>query len=627
MTAYTKVSGAWRTVSAAAFKMSGAWRTATSMFVRGPWPVRYASAMLPPNYLKAPALWGIPYGYSAQPAPVVEGGAIRLTWTIAAGATGMRGISIVLRVGVTYDITLTTTDAPAGVPWRVLVSGVSGLVGNDVVGPGTSTLAGTATTNGTMFVGLQTDQGADATAGHLVTSMTVIARNAAPVVPNDSIPFTWKQSYPAVGSGPPTLLDIRREKATLTYGSWYRQYIQYNDVDGHWGNSRWMLPAVPFYRVIGDTSQIASAKVTMTFTPAAPKSPVEHTISWEAPVGWALYHIGYMGDDGYTHFYYAALTDSEFATEKAKPDRLVTRMWSPREGGWFVWMPVCWDTSGVTVPMRAEVADTADSGNDIYSGYTPFPPNRSATSALADYTVTNGYSDMNNFNLAYTSITVELKNSGGTVLDSWTGPLAAGQTVDSPGLGNTPATRVMLSEDYPQLYWPEEWQGLFEDVPALPQKVKVVYGRQTIHGWAEWDVLGNMDNSRLGDSPDWQKIGDFRLALHRKFPDVIEIGGVNLRPDLVGGNIMRTIVEHGVLYSPTRWVVVKPPDPLTFAVMQSWGWKSLEQGSEALLHAFWMHGDEEDNPDLYLGMESSPITNRFFWLGMPPSEEVDPWSE
>ena len=102
---------------------------------------------------------------------------------------------------------------------------------------------------------------------------------------------------------------------------------------------------------------------------------------------------------------------------------------------------------------------------------------------------------------------------------------------------------------------------------------------------------------------------------------------MNLRPDLVGGNIMRTIVEHGVLYSPTRWVVVKPPDPLTFAVMQSWGWKSLEQGSEALLHAFWMHGDEEDNPDLYLGMESSPITNRFFWLGMPPSEEVDPWSE
>jgi hypothetical protein len=154
----------------------------------------------------------------------------------------------------------------------------------------------------------------------------------------------------------------------------------------------------------------------------------------------------------------------------------------------------------------------------------------------------------------------------------------------------------------------------------------VVYGRRTIHGWAEWDVLMNV-NEFIEQDPVWEKIGDFRLAQHRGFPDVIEIGGVNLQPDLIGMNIMRSIVAHGVLYCPTPYVVVKPPDEMTFEVMRSWGWKTLEEGSEAILHAAWMHGDEDDDPDRYLGMESDPYVNRFSLLGYPSSEEVDPWRE
>jgi hypothetical protein len=280
--------------------------------------------------------------------------------------------------------------------------------------------------------------------------------------------------------------------------------------------------------------------------------------------------------------------------------------------------------------MRSETENTANSGLDPYSGYTPFPPNVSATSALADYTVENGYSDMATYNVEYTAITVELKNSGGTVLHSWSGSLAAGYYVDTPGLEAGDVVRAArarrLPADLPELYWPEEWESLFSDVPVdgLPQRCKVVYSKRTIHGWAVWDVLMNV-NEFIEQDPVWEKIGDFRLAQHRGFPDVIEIGGVNLQPDMIGMNIMRSIVAHGVLYCPTQYVVVKPPDEMTFEVMRSWGWETLEEDSEAILHAVWMHGDEEDDPSRYLGMELDSYVNRFSELGYPSSEEVDPW--
>jgi hypothetical protein len=538
----------------------------------------------------------------------------------------MRGVYVQLIQGKTYNISLTTTDAPAGVPWRVVVGGAS-KAGNDVTGPGTSTYVYTHTSGSTSdYIGLHTGDGANGTAGHLVTNLTVTIQSPAAVEANDKVPICWKQAHPTAGVGAPTIIGVRKEKPFVYSGYYSYDKITYNKTDGHFLNGKFDLPAVPYYRVGGDPSTIASAKVTLRFTPVAPKSPVEHTISWEAPVGWALYHIGYMGDDNYTHYYYAAMTDAEAATERAKSNRFVTKMWSPREGGWFVWMPVCWDASGVAVPMRSEVAGTADSGADIYSGYGNFPPNRSATSALADYTVANGYTDMASYSIAYTAITVELKNSGGTVINSWTGSLASSYYVDSPGLGNAPATLLLLSADLPERYWPMEWRGLFDNVEALPPRIKVAYGRDTVHGWAEWDVFGDMDPDKYRRTPDWQKIGDFRLAVHRGFPDVIEIGGVNLQPDLIGMKIMRTIVAHGVLYSPTPYVVVKPPDEITFEVMRSWGWKTLEEGSEALLRATWMHGDELDDPDRYLGMESDPIINRFPLLRMPRSKEVDPWS-
>jgi hypothetical protein len=619
MTAYTRVSGAWKTVSAAYFKMSGVWKNVDAMSVRVPWPLRYAAAWLKPGYLTHPAFWASPYGF-ALPTRTVEAGKMRLVWAAAALGTskGRCGSEITVFGQQSFTVSVTCTDAPAGVTWRALAGS---LLGNDVVGPGTSTVSGIlynqlAQYSTTVICGLECESNAQGTTGFLVSAVTVTPNWAlATVVPNPAVPVTpWKQVHPTPGVGTLKIVGVRKEKATESYGYFYPTTFRFNDKDGHWGNGDWNYPAVPYWIVAGDTSQVASCKVTLRFTPIAPKSPVEHTISWDAPVGWGLYHIAYMSADGYQQYYYCALTDAEAAAVRADTTKLITTMWTPKQGGHFVWMPVCWDASGVTFPMSTETAGQSGVGTDAYSGTGNFPPNRTATSALADYTVANGYSDMGNYSIVYSAITIELKNSGGTVIASWTGSLPAGRTVDSPGLGSAPVAAMRGAARMVQpleFYWPEEWRGLFDQVDTLYPVYSVRWGRDIPNkGEGEWDVF----------DVDGTKIGDFRLAMRYGSPGIIEIRGVNLAPDLVGMKIMRHIVEHGVTYCPTEDVIITPPDEITYQVMQSWGWQEMTTLSPLSLAA--LPREYQENLKRSLFIRSDPMYSLFPLLGFPTWPEV-----
>jgi hypothetical protein len=618
MTAYTKVSGAWRTVSAAYFKMSGAWKNAEIVSVHGPWPARYPYSATKPGYLTAVALWVAPYG-GVTPTKTVEAGKMRLVWAAAALGTnkGTCGVEVYVGGQQSFTVSVTCTAAPAGVTWRAIAGG---LLGNDVVGPGTSTVSGIIYNQlpayrTTVICGVNSDSGAQGTTGFLVSAVTVTPNWAlATVVPNPAVPVTpWKQVHPTPGVGTLKIVGVRKEKAAESYGYYYPTDFIFNP-DGHWGNYIWDYPGVPYYIVMGDTSQVASAKVTLRFTPVAPKSPVEHTISWDAPVGWGLYHIAYVAADGYAQYYYCALTDAEAAAVRADTTKLITTMWTPKQGGHFVWSPVCWDASGMTVPVTTETAGSAGVGTDAYTGYGNFPPNRTATSAIADYTISNGYSDMSSFSIAYTAITIELKNSGGTVIASWTGSLPTGQFKDSPGLGTAPVTlRAGPAERIsPELfYWPPEWRGLFDNVVVFGQWNSVRWGRDIPNkGEGEWDVFDR----------EGVKVGDFRLAMRYGNPGIIEIRGVNLAPDLVGQQIMKTIVAHGVEFCPTEDIIIMPPDEMTKAVMVSWGWHEMTELSPLSVAA--LPQEYQDNIGLCLYMRSDPMYNRFVELGFPAWQEA-----
>jgi hypothetical protein len=625
MSISVKVSGAWRTVSQPAIKVAGTWRNATAVCNRVGWPNRFASKVVPNNILATPAVWNAG-GYASMwgldtshPAPTAPGG-MRLTWTIDVGKSGFQGFTLsTTPAGRTQTFTITCTDAPAGVPWEAVVgqnpyNASPAAVGNTVTGPGTSTVVWVSNGYGYDTLGIRTAEGANGTAGHLISSITESIGSPVGTVANTGIPFPWKQAWPHPNTGALAIYGVRKEWANTTYGT-YPEQIRYTQAsEPHFMNGRFNLPSVPHYRIKGDTSQIASAKVTLRFTPLAPKSPVEHTISWDAPVGWGLYHVGYMGTDGKSKFYLAALTDAEATTLKGDATRFVTQLWSPKDGGWFVWMPVCWDASGVTVPMRSE--GTADEGLDPFSGYGNFPPNRTATSALADYTVANGYSDMYNHNIVYTAITIELKNSGGTVIASWTGSLAAGNTPDQPGKGNTVtrSARASSPQSFQEYYWPVEWRGLFDNYKESSGSYNVIKFNRDLHdGSAEWIVY----------DPESERIGDFRLGIRKGTDDTIEIKGVNLKPDLVGMGIMQSIVHHGTVWCPTRYVFIEPPDPITYNVMRSWGWTKFEDwNSRFTSEAFYMLYDYEAT-DKYLIYDTYvPMYNRFSELGFPPFEAV-----
>jgi hypothetical protein len=426
----------------------------------------------------------------------------------------------------------------------------------------------------------------------------------------------WRQTWPA-NTGTPRIVGVA-----------YRGQTEY--LPGIPGSDfRHIYPAgAPRYNIVGDTSQINSARVEIKMTPVSPKSPKEHILVWDVAWDWGIYKVSWRVDASTTKYYIAGMTHAE-AAAIALP-KYASLLWSPRGGGWFAYMPVCFDQSGVTVPMR----DDAAGGLDAHSGYAPFPPGRSAiktadstaVSLVDDYTVANGYTDQEASNgyfgysaPAITLITIILRNSGGGVLSQY-GPVALPYNTDGvhiPGLGVGPATfsalGATMSSEPPQelYYWPEEWRGLFDRLDTFGQAYTVVWGRDIPNkGEGEWDVLDR----------DGVKIGDFRLAMMRGNPGIVEIRGVNLAQDLVGLGIMKTIVAYGVEWCPTEDVIITPPDEATKQVMMSWGWREMTELSP-FSHAV-LPNQYRENLDKSLYMRSDPMYNRFVELGFPTWQEV-----
>jgi hypothetical protein len=216
-------------------------------------------------------------------------------------------------------------------------------------------------------------------------------------------------------------------------------------------------------------------------------------------------------------------------------------------------------------------------------------------------------------NVGYTAITIELKNSGGTVLTSWTGSLPNTRFMDEPGkkYAVTPPAQREQPGPAEEFYWPQEWRGMFDRIGILNPAYTVRWGRDIPNkGEGEWDVF----------DIEGAKVGDFRLAMRYGFPGQIEIRGVNLASDLVGQQIMRHIVEHGVEYCPTDYVIIKPPDPATKAVMQSWGWREMTELSALSMVALPL--EYQENLGACLWMWSDPMYNRFRELELPSWQEV-----
>lgn len=156
----------------------------------------------------------------------------------------------------------------------------------------------------------------------------------------------------------------------------------------------------------------------------------------------------------------------------------------------------------------------------------------------------------------------------------------------------------------PTHHWPQEWEGLFDSISTLDDGQTIRFSHRNAEGWAIWEVLAGND-----------VIGDFGLGVGRDTPSVIEVHSVNLKPDLVGQRIMRRIVEHGVEFCPTPYVVCRVwawSGVETYNAMRSWGWRNYEDGSEALRHwaaakglpeELWEQAFMQDR-DYYLGNEA-----------------------
>lgn len=623
MSISVKVSGAWRSVSSMNAKVSGVWKAAKAVYGYVGSPHRYPALYFPPEALESHLPWfqGNISNISGTPTGSTEGGKPRFTWTaIAAGKFGYMGTYLGLLKGKEVTYTITCSDAPPGVTWCAYLSYLN-VKGTDVVGPGTSTLTYTAgVTSPGYHLGIRVTEGANDTTGFLISNMTATPTIAdpAPTDPNTSVPFSAKQILPNPGTGTLQIVGVRKTAGYKPYGWTSFDSINFTSPNvAHVANAKWTFPLVPMYRIMGDTSQIASAKVTLTFTPIAPKSPAEHTISWEAPVGWALYHVGYLSTtDGYWKRYIAALTDAEAATLRSNSRRFVTKIWSPKEGGYFAWMPVCWDASGVTVPMLAEAAQGAD-GTDPYSGYAEFPPTRTATSTLSNYTVLNGYSDMWNNDINYTAVTIELKNSGGTVIASWTGALPAGNSPDQPGKGNTVAlreaepTRSLNTWDT-DLQWPEEWQDtFFAHVDGVSPMFDIKFvGFTNIRHEATYEVYDKL-NGELA--------GYFKVGFRPHMLDVGEIRGGYMRPEYYGQGVLKNMAAHFLKFGPWEWITCKQPDQETYDVMASWGMVPL---TETPLKFRRFDNEYMANPANVLCAYRPKEESYFHYLGIPSLEEL-----
>jgi hypothetical protein len=456
---------------------------------------------------------------------------------------------------------------------------------------------------------------------------------------NASVMYTkvggaWRQTWPD-NSGTPRIVAVeymaRSERVPGIPGS---------------DHLRSYPAGAPRYRVVGDTTQIHTARVELKYTPASPKSPKEQIIAWDVTHDWGIYMVSWRVDASTVKYYYAGMTHAE-AAAIALP-KYATLLWSPRGGGWFAYMPVCFDASGVTVPMR----DDAAGGLDAHSGYAPFPPGRSAiktadstpVSLVDDYTVANGYTDQeaNNGYYGYsapalTSLTIILRNSGGTVLSQW-GPAAAPYASVShvPGLGTGAAAMASRSVQRSQsdLYWPVEWQGLFDNIYNYDVRFGRIVPDGNTAGSAEWWVFDDKGN----------RIGDFKLALRKGITDTVEVHGANIRPDLIGTGIMKAIVQHGLVWLPTRFAAMDAPGIGAYGsgpgvreipdsvrdtynvVLNDWGWTKLEDAPNRSKSAAFYKVFDLRQKDRYLIYDTHvPMYNRFSELGLPSIEEVVQW--
>jgi hypothetical protein len=75
-----------------------------------------------------------------------------------------------------------------------------------------------------------------------------------------------------------------------------------------------------------------------------------------------------------------------------------------------------------------------------------------------------------------------------------------------------------------------------------------------------------------------------------------------------------------VEYCPTEDIIILPPDPMTKAVMQSWGWREMTELSALSLAA--LPQEYRENIRLCLFNWSDPMYNRFRDLGFPSWQEA-----
>ena len=402
------------------------------------------------------------------------------------------------------------------------------------------------------------------------------------------------------------------------------------------------------YDIAGDRSKIYSAKVELKYTPASPKSPKEQIVSWDVTNDWGIYMVVWRVDASTTKKYYAGMTHAEAAAIVAP--KYAVLLWSPQTGGRFAPMPVCFDVSGMTVPAR----DDAAGGLDAHTGYAPFPPGRSAirtsdglaVSLVDDYTVSNGYTDQEASNGFYgysapsmTLVTIILRDVNGTTLASW-GPSAlpyASAPTLVPGLGVGPTALRSVRQEIPttasDLYWPDEWRGLYDGFFGDVRFGRIVPDGNTA-GSAEWWVFDAAG----------ERIGDFKLALRKGITDTVEVHGANIRPDLVGAGIMKAIVHYGTIWMPTRFVVMDAPGIGAYSsgpgpreipesvrstynvVLNDWGWTKLEDAPNKSKSAAFYKVFDPRQKDRYLIYDTHvPMYNRFSELGLPSIEEVVQW--
>lgn len=228
---------------------------------------------------------------------------------------------------------------------------------------------------------------------------------------------------PAVASGPPKIYGLHHGGSSPDS---YNRTIAVYALDGY---SRFYLtvPVSLRWDVLGDTSQVASCFVEMTYNQVDAKTPATVTVRWDAPVGWGIYGISSPTVSNSSRVYepvWFALSDAEVAAWPASAPGDLTgrlfRLWTPQKGGVF-FPGVCWDNAA----YWGSVTPPVEEGNPYFAS-PPHPPNVYTSRAIGVNGLT--YIEIkNDFRMPflgsgaraveYTNITIRLKNSSGGTLD------------------------------------------------------------------------------------------------------------------------------------------------------------------------------------------------------------------